>query len=110
MWLSTLVNDLEGEMLDIELHFSIAELATDETLCIENGVVGVHRDLVLGSIADQTLVVGEGDIRGSGSVTLVVGNDFNTVVLPDTDTSAKAKKCCKNLDLGGNSMKETTYE
>ena len=82
---ASLVDNLEGAVLSIGMNLSIAELATDETLCIENGVVGVHRDLVLGSIADQTLVVGEGDIRGSGSVTLVVGNDFDTSAALNTN-------------------------
>ena len=108
--LASLVDDLEGEVLHVRLDLCVLELAADETLRVEDGVVWVHRDLVLGGIADQPLVVREGHIRGCCPVTLVVGNDFDTVVLPDTDTSAKGKKCCKNLDLGGNSMKETTYE
>jgi hypothetical protein len=33
---STLVNDLEGVVFDIGLHFSIGESATDETLRIED--------------------------------------------------------------------------
>ena len=85
--LSGLVENGEREVLDIGLDLGVVELATDETLRVKDGVVGVHRDLVLGGISDQTLVVGEGDIRRGGSVTLVVGNDFNTVVLPDTDAT-----------------------
>ena len=50
-------------------------------------VGGVHGDLVLGGITDQTLGVGEGDERGCCAVTLVVGDDLNTIVLPDTDTA-----------------------
>lgn len=49
----------------------------------------VHGDLVLCGVTDETLVIGEGDIGGRGSVSLVVGNDFYTVVLPDTDASAQ---------------------
>ena len=74
-------------MLNIGLDLSIAELATDETLSVEDGVVGVHRDLVLRGITDQPLGVGEGDIGGCCPVTLVVGNDLNTIVLPYTDTA-----------------------
>ena len=95
-------------MLDVGLHLRIIELATDEALRVENAakgksesqsklgrrkvnlrVVRVHGDLVLGSIADETLALREGDIRRRGAVTLVVGNDLNTIVLPDTDTSEK---------------------
>ena len=76
-------------MLDIGLNLSIAELATDETLSVEDGVVGVHGDLVLGSVTNQSLTLAEGDIGGGGTVTLVVGNNFNTVILPDTDTTVE---------------------
>ena len=60
--LAALVEDSEGEVLDVGLHLSIGELATDEALRVEDGVVGVHRDLVLGRVTDQPLIVGEGDI------------------------------------------------
>ena len=85
--LAALVEDSEGEVLDVGLHLSIGELATDEALRVEDGVMGVHRDLVLGRITDQTLGVGEGDIGRGGAVSLVVGDDLNTVVLPDTDAA-----------------------
>jgi len=52
----------------------------------KNGVNRVHGDLVLGGITNETLGVGEPDIRRRRSVTLVVGNDLNTIMLPDTDT------------------------
>ena len=93
-------------MLDIRLHFSVVELAANETLRIENAahservsvsaettgnwglrIVRVHRNLILGGVADQTLSVREGYIRRRGAVTLVVGDDFDTVILPDADTA-----------------------
>lgn len=51
----------------------------------KNGVNWVHGDLVLGSITDQTLGVGEGNVGRGGPVTLIISNDLNTVVLPDTN-------------------------
>jgi len=36
VWLATLVEDLEGEVLDIGLHFRFGEFATNETLSIEH--------------------------------------------------------------------------
>lgn len=49
--------------------------------------MGVHGNLVLCSIADETLALREGDIGRGRPVTLVIGDDLNTIVLPDTDTA-----------------------
>jgi hypothetical protein len=40
-WLSSLVDDLEWEMLHVGLDLSIVKLATDQTLSVEDGVVSV---------------------------------------------------------------------
>jgi hypothetical protein len=60
--LAALVDDLEGEMLHVGLNLSVIELASNETLRIEYSVMGVHRNLVLGGIANQPLALREGDI------------------------------------------------
>jgi hypothetical protein len=108
--LSGLRDDLERKVLQVRLDFSIVELAADEALGIEDGVVGVHGDLIFCGVSDEALRVGKGDIRGCCSVALVIGDDFwrvssgsgrwtdgggreanvnivhtNTVVLPYTD-------------------------
>ena len=51
----------------------------------EDGVGGVHGDLVLGGVADEALGVGEGDVGGRGTVALVVGDDLDPVMLPHAD-------------------------
>jgi len=51
----------------------------------ENGVNRVHGDLILGSVTDQSFGIGETDVRRRRPVTLVIGDDFDTVVLPDSD-------------------------
>ena len=67
---SSLVDNLEGPVLHISLNFAISETTTNKTLGIENGVEGVHGNLVLGSITNQTLAIGESDVRRGGAVTL----------------------------------------
>uniref|UniRef100_A0A7S3NEG7 NAD-specific glutamate dehydrogenase n=1 Tax=Aureoumbra lagunensis TaxID=44058 RepID=A0A7S3NEG7_9STRA len=59
--LAALVDDCEGEVLHVGLDLSIGKLATDQSLGVEDGVLGVHGDLVLGGITNQTLGVGETD-------------------------------------------------
>jgi hypothetical protein len=49
--------------------------------------VRVHRDLILGGIANQAPSFREGDIRWSGAVALIVRDDLNTIVLPDTNAT-----------------------
>jgi hypothetical protein len=77
--------NLEGPELDILLDDGIIELSSDESLSIEDGVDGVSGNLVLSGITDKTFVFSETNVRGSGSVTLIVGDDFNSIVDPDTD-------------------------
>ena len=76
-------------MLHICLNFGIFELAPNEPLGVEDGVVGVHGDLVLCGVTDETLSVGERNIGGCRAVTLVVGDDLDTIVLPDTDAAGR---------------------
>ena len=55
-------------------------------LDIEDGVARVHGSLVLGSLTDQSLLLVEGNERGGGEVTLLVGNDLNIVTLVGSNT------------------------
>jgi hypothetical protein len=92
-------------MLKITLDNRVAELATDQTLGIEHGVGRVHGNLVLGSITNQTLGLVKGDVRRGGSVTLVVGNDLHTVILPHTHAGIGGTK----IDTHGSSFNRHVY-
>ncbi len=63
------------------LHSRVGVLASNQTLDIENCVLGVDSTLVLGGIADKPLLVSEGHPGRSDTVTLIVGNNFNLAVL-----------------------------
>ena len=58
-------------------------------LGIEDGVGGVHGRLVLSGVTDEALSLREGNVGGSRPVSLVVGDDLDTVVLPDTDARVR---------------------
>ncbi|KAF1755604.1 hypothetical protein GCK72_012054 [Caenorhabditis remanei] len=62
----------------------------------EDGVVWVHGDLILGGISNQTLGVGESDVRWSGSVSLVVGNDLDLSVLEDSNAGVGGSEIDSN--------------
>lgn len=57
-----------------------------DSLGIEDGVAGVHGSIVLSGLTDQTLLVGEGDERGGGERTLLVGNDLDIAALVGSNT------------------------
>jgi hypothetical protein len=81
------VTRLEGKELHVGLHGLVAELPADQPLGVEDGVLGVGGQLVLGGVAHQPLAVGgEGDVAGGDPVALVVVDDLNTAVLEDADT------------------------
>jgi len=71
-------------VLHVVLDDRVVELTSDQSLGVENGVGRVHGYLVLGGITDQPLAVVESNVRGGGSVTLVVGDDFDFTMLEDT--------------------------
>ena len=78
--------DLEWPELDVSLDGLLGEFSTDKSLSIEDGVSWVSGSLILGGITDESLLVSEGDVGWGGVQTLIVGNDFDLVVHPDSNT------------------------
>ena len=54
--------DLEGPVLDVILNGLLTELATNKSLGVENSVLGVSGDLILGGVTNETLLLSEGDV------------------------------------------------
>lgn len=79
-------------MFHVALHTRITELTSNKTLGIEHSVGSVHGSLGLGGISNKTLSLSEGDVRRGGAVSLIVGNDLDTVVLPHADAGVGGSK------------------
>jgi hypothetical protein len=75
--LTIFANNLEREMLHVILNVLVVELATDQSLDIENGSLWVVGELILCSVSDKAFFIGEGDPRRCYSVTLIVDEDFD---------------------------------
>ena len=83
------LNLLVGEVLDVILDILVRELATDETLDVEDGSVGVGRSLVLGGVTNKSLLIGEGDIRRGNTVSLVVDENLDLALLHHTNATTR---------------------
>ncbi len=53
MGLGILLDNLEGEELDVILDVLVAPVPANETLSVEDGVLGICRQLILGRVTDQ---------------------------------------------------------
>ncbi len=71
------IHDGERPMLHVALDCRVVEVAANKALRVENRVAGVHGDLGKRSIANKTLAVGESDIAGRCSVSLVVCDNLD---------------------------------
>ena len=81
--------DLERPEGDVFLDSAVAELAADKTLGVEDSVCWVSCGLVLGGVTDKTLLLGECDVGRRGIDTLIVGDDLDLFILPDTDAGVR---------------------
>ena len=79
--------DLEGPVLHVALDGAVGELSSNKSFGVEDRVEGVHGDLILGGIANEALRLVEGDVRRRRSVTLVVRDDLDPIVLPHSYTT-----------------------
>jgi hypothetical protein len=63
-----------------------------KTAPTKDSVYGVHRYLILGSIANETLGIRKCHIARSGSVSLVVSNDLHAIMLPHSNAAIRGSK------------------
>jgi hypothetical protein len=94
--LSTLGNNLVGEPLEISLDFLIVKLTSNKSLNDIDGSLDVVRGLVLGSFSNKTLLISEGDVRGSDSVSELILDDLNSSVLENTNARVSSSEIDTN--------------
>ena len=77
-------NYFERPKNHIFLDNCVFELSTDESFSIEDGIGRVSSGLVFSGVSDQSFILSECNIGWGGSVTLVISNYFDFVVLEVT--------------------------
>lgn len=55
----------------------------------EDGVAGIHGNLVLRRIADKPLGVSKCNVTRCGSISLIIGDDLNLAMLEDTHAGVR---------------------
>ena len=74
------------------IKYELTELAVHEALDARYHVGWVNGSLDLGNISKDVLGLHEGNTEWGDAVTLVVDNDFDTVVVPDFDAGLGVSK------------------
>mmetsp|Transcript_2035 Transcript_2035/g.2948 ORF Transcript_2035/g.2948 Transcript_2035/m.2948 type:complete len:119 (-) Transcript_2035:19-375(-) len=72
-------------MFHVLLNRRIRKPSSNQTFCIEHSIRGIHGNLVFSRISNETFCFSERNIRRSGSVSLIIRDDFNAIVLPHSD-------------------------
>ena len=81
--------DLERPELHIVLDDGFLELATDQTLGVVDGVIGIHGRLIFRRIPDEPLRAIESHVGRRRPIALIVRDDFHATILPHTDSGIR---------------------
>ena len=91
-------------MFHVCLNNRIAEFSSNKSLSIKDGIFWIHCNLVLGSISDETFIFSEGNIRWSGSVALIIGDDELDRGEAQLKNLASGEQKSVSLDLVGEAI------
>jgi len=88
--------NLEGPVFHVFLDDWISEFSTNQPLRIEHSIIWIFSHLVFGCITYKSLSFCECYIGRSGSVTLMISNNLNSIILPDTHTGVGSTEINSN--------------
>ena len=78
---------LKGKVLEIMLYSFVVPCTANQSLGIKYGVLRITSQLVLGGITNETLPFsGKSHVLWCDTVTLVIGDNFHSAILEDTNT------------------------
>ena len=80
------LQNLERPVLHVRLDRRLSKPTTDQTLRIKHGIRRIRGRIALRSIADKTFFVSETHIGRCRAITLIIRNDLNPIILPDSYT------------------------
>jgi hypothetical protein len=87
------LDDLVRHHVDVFLHDRVVELAADEALDREQGVLRIGHGLALGRLADQHFVIlGKRDDGRRGAITLAVLDDARLAAFHDGDAGIRGSQ------------------
>mmetsp|Transcript_87365 Transcript_87365/g.151260 ORF Transcript_87365/g.151260 Transcript_87365/m.151260 type:complete len:98 (-) Transcript_87365:1360-1653(-) len=81
-------------MPNVSLSMRIAEFASDESLAIEDCVLGVHSTPAFCRSTHQPLGIRKGNTRWNSTIAKAIMNDVYASILPYTH----ARVCCSQID------------
>ena len=91
----SLLNNIKRPVLHVSLDFGLLEPTPNETLGIKDSIVWIRWGLIFGGVTNETLIrVGKGNIGGSNSVSLVIGNNVNFAVLVHANAANTNRRVC----------------
>lgn len=76
-------------------------------LDVIDGSGRVGGGLILGGVTNQTLLIGEGDIRRSNSVTLIVDENFDLALLHHTDAAVSRTQILIGAQQSANGVEKS---
>ena len=93
---SSVVGNLEWPLPSIGLDRGVVKVPPDQSLDIEDCVLWIHGDLVLGGVSYQSFSFRESDATWGGSITVAVGDYFDLVILEYSHTGVGGSKINSN--------------